>query len=99
MTAVTDTKLILETLAGKTLADDKMILVVSNYVTDDRHAVIYPADAPATVDLTNEELAQRFLDTLMFSLRQSVRAGAEKKVREANDAAVATASDDSIVDL
>ena len=96
MTAVTDTKLILETLAGKTLADDKMILVVNNYLAAN---VDMAVEDPLLVDMTNEELAQKFMDVTLRILKDSVKRGAEQKARAANDAAVATASDDSIVDL
>ena len=99
MTAMTDTKLILETLAGKTLTNAKMLLVVNNYITS---ATDYPepsADIPPIDTLTNEQLAQKFLNVMMFKLKSGVKKGAEYKARAANDAAVAAASDDSIVDL
>ena len=97
MTAITDTKLILETLAGKTLANDKMLLIVNNYLTT--HQDPAWAEEPDIDTLTNEELAQRFMSMALIRVKIAVKSGAEMKAREANDAAVATASDDSIVDL
>ena len=96
MTAITDTKLILETLAGKALENDKMILVVKNYIT--AHTDWAMGD-PEIDTLTNEVLAQEFMDITLRNIKSSVKRGAEYKARAANDAVVATASDDSIVDL
>lgn len=98
MTAITDTKLILETLAGRTLTNAKMVLIVNNYLTAHVDFAIDP-DGVDIDGMTNEELAQRFMDTTIRDIKRDVKRGAEIKARAANDAIVAAASDDSIVDL
>ena len=97
MTAITDVKLIIETLAGKTLTNAKILSIVNNYIASSAESA---TDAVADIDiLTNEDLAQEALNMLIRSIKESVKRGAEYKARAANEAAVATASNDAIVDL
>ena len=66
MTAVTDAKLILDTLAGRDVPQAKALELVENFIGPERALTI----------TTNEEKAQLFLDELKGAMRRRIRAGA-----------------------
>ena len=72
MTAITDTKLIIETLLGRSVVNAKLATIVDNILSIDEEST-----------LKNEEKAQQFLDRLKHTLREQNIAGAiRKKMRE-----------------
>ena len=88
MTAITQTKQILEGLANKTVSNEKALEVVTNYLQYD-----------SAEGLPNEEIAQKFVDHLFARVKRLVRAGATRTAQEDNLAVVQAASDASVVDL
>ena len=88
MTAITQAVAVLEGLAGKTLTNAQMLGAVKNYINY--------RDAQA---LTNEQIADAFVTSLVEVVRRQIRAGATAKAVEENLAVVQAASNASIVDL
>ena len=88
MTAITDTKAILETLAGKTLSASVLTRVVENIINYN-----------AVQGLTNEEKADIFITNLRNTIRSTMRSHAEQKQRATDAAAAVTAGDTALADL
>jgi len=88
MTAVTDTITILETLAGKSLANTQMLNVVENFIN-------YQDEQ----GFTNEEKAQEFLDKTLTFIKNRAKAGASNKAVADNYAVVTAAAEAAVVDL
>lgn len=88
MTAITQTQAVLEGLANKTVSNAKALSIVKNYLQYD--------DAEG---LTNEQIAQRFIDRMRKRTIHDIRAGATRKAQLANAVAVQAASDNAIINL
>ena len=100
MTAVTDAKLVIETLLGRTMTGAALTRVADAYMLADPHSlvktgvvVLADPDNP-----TNEEKAELFLKTLKISGQQVVKyvaaKGADDSAQAAKEAAQAAAEAD-----
>lgn len=87
MTAVTRAKEVLEGLAGKVLANAKMITHVENYT------------GMIGGGLTNEQKAQEFLDIMLREAKIRIRTNARNIKLTVDKPAANQAGDDAIVDL
>ena len=97
MTAVADTKTVVEILAGETLTNAKIANVVNNflysYLNDPRGLSIDMETA------TNEEKAQEFLDALKTFAKSRLSAGGRAKALADNEDAVNIAAEAAASDI
>ena len=96
MTAVTQAIAILEGIAGKTIAPTALKGYAENYLR--RHQNMPPTPFDMST-LTNEELAQKFVDKLGEGVRAEIRLGAALLAEETNQAVVDAAADAAVADL
>jgi len=99
MTAISDAKLIMETLAGKTLAGTRMVRFAEDYIRgkqDMKHAEANPIDLDTA---SNSQKAQAFLDELVDTIKDVARQGGEIKARQDNATIVAEAGNSAASDL
>lgn len=88
MAAVDDARQILEGMSQKTLTNQIMIDAVKNYIEYDE-----------SLAWTNEQIAQKFINEIKARTLVSIRGGAERLARKANESAVTATGDASIADL
>ena len=81
MTAITDVKLIIDTLVGVSVPNAKVLKIVENTLS-------YNAD----LNWTNEQKAQEYKDRLISRMRQQAKAGAIKITNASLQATVAAAA-------
>ena len=88
MTAITQAIAVMEGLAGKTLSSTIMLASAKNYI-----------NYRDSQSLTNEQIAQKFIDAMFTRAKHQIKSAAANKANEDNMAAVQTAVDDSVADL
>ena len=88
MTAITQTKIVMEALVGKTLPGPVRLKAARDYIRD--------ADSSG---LTNEEIAQAFLELMLSRAKDQIKHGAYARELENNEALAVAARDGAISGL